>query len=169
MLATALLVLSYVVYWISYFMPKKKLYLKVSLTSAVITLAWFLVIKQYDGLANHLIGMTRDILVLKVPKRYRHVVAVFITLAATVSIAIAWSGWASLVVLAVAYTGIIINVYAEMGALRVIVIIRSLLYCVFLFLCGQYLGILLEGCDTVVCVIAQAYYTRKEKKECSQM
>ena len=165
MLDTILLILSYVVFWIAYFMPNKKYYLLINLCSAILTLMWFVVIQRYDGLANHLVGMLRDVLVLVVPKKCRHIVASVVFVLATVSIGCAWSGWSSLVVLLVAYTGVIINVYAEMSLLRVLAGTRAVLYSMYLFLCEQYAGIALELGDTVVCFIAQRYYKRKARKE----
>ena len=165
LIATILLILSYVVFWVAYFMPNKKYYLLINLCSAILTLVWFVVIQRYDGLANHLVGMLRDVLVLVVPKKYRHIVAAVVFVLATVSIGYTWSGWSSLVVLLVAYTGVIINVYAEMSLLRVLAGTRAVLYSMYLFLCGQYTGIALELGDTVVCLIAQRYYKRKARKE----
>ena len=160
--ATVILVLSYVGYWVAYAMPKKKYYLLVNLCAIVLTLTWYVLIQRYDGVADQIISILRDVLILVVPKKYKHFVFVGVTVLNTVFLCYTWSGWSTLVLLVVASIGLGKRVYAGMGLLRVLSVIQSVLYAAYLFMCGQYAGTALEMCGTVACRAAQAYKKRKK-------
>ena len=161
MVTTVILVLSYLVCWAAYILPKKKYYLLVNLCSIVLTLTWYLLIKRYDGAVDQIISILRDVLILVVPWKYKHFVAIGVAVLNTVFFCYVWSGWSTLVLLVVAYIGLLKRVYAEMGLLRVLSGAQTALYATFLLMCGQCTAAALEACSTVVCFVAQAYYNRK--------
>lgn len=165
MIATILLTLSYIVFWVACVMSKKKYYLMASATSSALSLVWLIVTKQYDGTAYRVLGLARDALAIKKYGKYKHVVTSLLAIAMAVSIGFAWNGWSSVFILIVAWMGIVISFYVKIEMVRLLSIIRSVAYCIYLLCYGQYLGIVLESINIVCFSVALIYYKRKEKSK----